>query len=355
MISVIKSENEFENIRENWNVLYSGTERATVFQTFDYNFISWNSICRKDKNNKLYILAYYKTEGCKESNAIFPFYIDKNKRLRFINDSHTDYCDAIIPNSAINRYDIIYELYKFIDQDKNIKSVFLDNVTHYSYLATHLKIFKTNSFLFSQTEHLFINYTESENPIQSLAHLNSSNKYNLKHIYKECKDLDFKIYSKASGDEYPKKDLEYLANQMVSKGFRSKDYFNAEMLSLWEKLYNGSLIEVAVLYNAEKMPISIQTVFLNPRKQEFIIWIILYENPKYNQMNNIRYFVEKAQNGNGTIDFGRGGYAYKMIHLKPDMENIYRLMYSKTLWGNWYIFFKINISHLRKTLASLRK
>ncbi|MEG1574629.1 MAG: hypothetical protein RR341_06130, partial [Bacteroidales bacterium] len=186
-------------------------------------------------------------------------------------------------------------------------------------------------------------------------HIKASNRYNLKHIYEECKDLNFRIYTKASSDEYPENDIKYMVNRMISKGIRTKEYFDPTMLSFWENIYNNLLTEITVLYDEQMHPLSIGIVFSEYKKQEFIRWIILYDNKKYNSWNDVRYFIEKAQNNSGTIDFGRGGYFYKTVHFKPTIENIYRLMYSKTLWGNWYIFFKINISHLRKTLSTLRK
>ena len=79
-------------------------------------------------------------------------------------------------------------------------------------------------------------------------------------------------------------------------------------------------------------------------------WVILYKSTQFNLWNYARYIVEKSRIGESIIDFGRGGYDYKMSNFRPQIENLYRFMASKTKWGNWYVLFKIAASHMRKTL-----
>ena len=47
-------------------------------------------------------------------------------------------------------------------------------------------------------------------------------------------------------------------------------------------------------------------------------------------------------------------YDYKMSNFRPQIENLYRFMASKTKWGNWYVLFKIAASHMRKTLKKYK-
>ena len=75
---------------------------------------------------------------------------------------------------------------------------------------------------------------------------------------------------------------------------------------------------------------------------------------QFNLWNNVRYIVEKSQIGSSVVDFGRGGYDYKMQNFRPQVENLYRFMASKTKWGNWYVLFKIAASHMRKTLKKYK-
>ena len=83
-------------------------------------------------------------------------------------------------------------------------------------------------------------------------------------------------------------------------------------------------------------------------------WVILYKSGQFNLWNNVRYIVEKSQIGSSVVDFGRGGYDYKMQNFRPQVENLYRFMASKTKWGNWYVLFKIAASHMRKTLKKYK-
>lgn len=354
MISIISDNNGFKQLKETWDTIYYQDNNAKIFQSFDYNYISWNTICSKTKGHRLYILVHHKSEGSIECDAIFPFYIDKSSSLRFINDIHTDICNCIISDEVKNIYDLIYDLYLFIDKDPNIKRVFLDNLPSTSPLSTYLKVFKRNAFFFSQTEHSYINIPKSDDPIQTMTHLKAKNRKNLKDKYKECKDLYFKIYNNISGDKYPKNKIVDLMNDMILHKIRSKNYFTYEMLKLWEELYLSSLVEIAILYK-DSNPVSIGIIFYDSSKYVAIRWIVLYKDVKYNMLNYIMHIISKAKQNNITIDFGRGAYDYKISNFKPKIENLYRLMYSKTLLGNIYILCKINLSHIRKTISVIKK
>lgn len=58
-------------------------------------------------------------------------------------------------------------------------------------------------------------------------------------------------------------------------------------------------------------------------------WVILYKSTQFNLWNYARYIVEKSRIGESIIDFGRGGYDYKMSNFRPQIENLYRLWHLK--------------------------
>ena len=127
MISVIDNIEGFKNIKSDWDEIYNSSKDYTIFQSFNYNYISWKSLLSNNSTNKLYILTYYQCEGYNKCEAIFPFYIEKKKQLHIINDIHSDICNCIISSKIENSFDIIWELYTYIENDKNIKSIFFES------------------------------------------------------------------------------------------------------------------------------------------------------------------------------------------------------------------------------------
>ena len=82
---------DFKDIEDDWQALYDKDKENTVFQSFEFNYFSW-IYNLSQANNILAIVIAYDSDKIK---AIFPFYIDKRSRLRFINDLHADFCNAI--------------------------------------------------------------------------------------------------------------------------------------------------------------------------------------------------------------------------------------------------------------------
>lgn len=350
MFKIIRKQDQFEEFKEDWNKLWQLSPNATFFQTYDYNIIASERFIVCNNKNELHVLIH--SNGDNVIDSIFPFYIDSSKRLRFINDIHTDFCDALFLE-GINHYSVIEELYQHIQKEKRISGVFLDNLSDASPLLPYLKVFMQNAFVFSQTEHSYIKCNKSDNPISSLTHLNAKERNRLNNNYKKSKGTELIIFAK-DNNEYPENDLIFLKQQMIDKKIRSGSYLDEKMFAFIKELYLASLIEIPILYE-NNSPVSAGIIFINKKNSYAMRWIILYRESKYNLWNNIHYFINKVYVENITIDFGRGGYDYKMQNFKPDVKNLYRLMYSKTWTGNFYVFCKMNMSHFRKTLKLLLK
>ena len=118
-INVITNIEAFKALKEDWDILFSKSN-CTVFQSFDFNYYSWKHELISDNRNQLAIAVITINESIV---AIFPFYIDSNKQLRFINDVHFDFCDFITQES-IN----FSAVFLYLKQEINFKSIILINV-----------------------------------------------------------------------------------------------------------------------------------------------------------------------------------------------------------------------------------
>ena len=88
-ISIINKIEDLPLIKEDWNELFLKGDYS-IFQSFDFNYYSWKHEFISEKKNQLAITLVTINESVV---AIFPFYIDSNQQLRFINDMHFDFCD----------------------------------------------------------------------------------------------------------------------------------------------------------------------------------------------------------------------------------------------------------------------
>ena len=348
MIEIIDTIDKFKTLESVWNSFFQQASNVTFFQSFKYNWISWETFATK--KDKLYILICRRSSN--EIQAIFPFYIDRKGYLRFINDRHTDFCNALISKEVIAKYNLMLDVWKFVEEDKSIKFLFLDNLIPNSPLLSYWKVFAKNAFVFSQTEHSWLNCFKSDHIFSDFKHLNAKERKRLITLEKKSSHCLLKIFH-VKTDSYPEKEVVQITDAMITSGFRSSSYLDDTMRVFMRKLYDNGLVEIPVLYENED-PKSLGFVFVNDQQTFSMRWIILYKSSQYNLWNYVHFISHKSEITSSVIDFGRGGYGYKMSNFRPEVENLYRFMVSKTKWGNWYVLFKIVASHLRKTLKKYK-
>jgi len=340
---MIKNINDFFELKKDWDRLYNPVD-DTPFQSFSYNLISWENCNLK---GKLFILVYNDSNNIIQ--AILPLYITNKKELRFINDKDTDFCDLIY-NRDIHLIDVIEEFILFIDQQKRIKRVILENIRTNSPLLPYFKIFKRNSLTYSSNEYSYIECNKNSEPITTLKNLSGGKKKKLKKIINQCKNFTFEIYNYKTQPEFPVEPLICLANVMVKQKKRAASNYNEHFWNYLKSAYKNEILEVAILTDEENKPLSAGFVFIN--QSIAVRWVILYVEPKYNLWNNINYIHYKGQEQNIIINFGRGGYDYKINNFRPYIDNLYKVEYNISTFGWLKIWRDFNSYYLKKILKS---
>ena len=89
-IDFIENIDDFKRLNTLWGTLFNHIDEITIFQSLNH-YYSWLNLLDKNENH-LAICLIYKEE---KLISICPFYIDNRRRLRFINDKHSDICDII--------------------------------------------------------------------------------------------------------------------------------------------------------------------------------------------------------------------------------------------------------------------
>ena len=138
---------------------------------------------------------------------------------------------------------------------------------------------------------------------------------------------------------------------MVNRGWRSKGYLSKKWQFI-NKCYDKGILEIAMLFDESGMPVSAGMVFINSYIS--VRWVILYIEAKYTLWNNVYYIISKTRYNNMIIDFGRGGYDYKIDNFKPIVENLYQLAYGNSYSGRFKVWLDFNKYYLKQVLKRTR-
>lgn len=329
MIVVIEDMEGFKSLETEWNDLYSDND-FLPFQSYEYNFISWNDMLNNQQNS-LFIICYYE-ENAKQIGAIFPLYVDIRKCLRFINDSHTDFQTALIRKKLRSSYSMFEEIFMYLYYKPKFNRFFLDNMMnddpllpYFGHFNRNVKIYRTKDYsIFEVKQH-----PEDKSYIDSLRHLTAKERNRLKNISKKMINVEFRILNITRGNEYPEDVINAISQAMIKNGIRSKSYFTCSMYNFIRDLYNKGLLNVALIY--DKGEVCSASLFYICHENKYLIqWIILYTDKKYNLWSKLKILECFYNQGGGIFNFGRGAYPYKIQHFKPQISNLLCLDLSKS-------------------------
>lgn len=335
MIRILSTFEELIQFKPQWDSLFQKDKNATPFQQFGYILASLS--LNEDEKEALHIIAV-KEDSINSWIAIFPFYLDKNKTLKFLNSRHTDFCAPII-DTEFAHYSLYKEVSEYIERSKYISGLCLDNVERTSPLLSVLKPFFrymiSHDFNFYSKIEIYTSegdkdFVDSFRYVQSKQRRNLRKKNNL--INQEC---DFKILSASAGNPYPKDKVDYLVSNMLSSGIRAKEYFSEKMLNFWEELYRSNILSIAIISSGANIK-ALNFMYFDAKKNEYIKWLMLYEDSSWNMAINIKIAEYIYLNRPGTtINFARGIYDYKLVNFHPDVYPLFRVMIAKSRWGHF--------------------
>ena len=336
-IKIIKNIIDFKLLKNEWFLLCEVANNKSLFQSFDFNYFSWiyelnNSI------NKLSIVVVYDEEVLK---AIFPFYIDFRKKVRFINDDHADFCDYI--SNDFNDINVVIEL---------IKSEF--RVNFFSLINL-----KSDAKLLMHNRSIYINILNAESSAYSVLELvkgnfpNNSNKYRSKQktefrrVIKKNLNKEHVIIS-SNNTAFPYKSILLLRKEMIDSGLRSKNFLPNSQLRIIEELYSKDKIIISAVKGDSKIH---ALSFIVKDIDEYLIWIDLYDsNIMVNIFNYISLFTSQSLNESVKFNFGRGNYSYKKANFLPQIFCLNSLFIFPSVTKKWRFIFNSFIIDLIKKL-----
>lgn len=333
MIKILKTKEELILMQDSWNELYTQSSSVSPFQTFDYVLAAWNFLNEKD--SKLHVICVYRQKD-KLLQALFPFCLKKKNYLVFINDNHSDFCSEIVRKEFADDYHVYEEVADYIKSNEEIRGMRFDNQRPDSRLSAYFCYFFVSPVVVRRTAFSTVsiskNDNQTKNVVDTLPNLNTKDRYRLKNIQKKAVGEDFVVYSKNEGKEYPETTIKQLIDDMIDNKIRTEDYFDGRMLTLFSDLYHAGLLQVHVTLK-EETPLAANLYLKSSDCNEYIDWIALYKEKKYNLDNLLATISHIAEIG-GVLNFARGTYPYKIHNFRPCISNLYRFQYSKTMVGS---------------------
>ena len=324
---------EFKDIENDWKNLYEKIEKNSVFQSFEFNYFSWIYDLVKAKNTLAIIVAY----DSGNIKAIFPFYIDKRRKLRFINDLHADFCDAISIvdinfNEVIeflkSRFKIVYFQLVNLKKEGNL----------FDYSVTN------RCSVISDVDYSVMNLDKGVFPNNYLDY-KSKQKTEFRRILKIniAKDHEIIDFTKFA---FPRDKIVSLRERMILLGSRDKSFLPNSQLLLIEKLYlNGKVVLSIISENGVINAIS----FIINSPIEYLIWIDMYDDSKMiNLCNYILAISSLSSEESVKINFGRGSYNYKIKNFLPVEKKLFSMYIFLSKYSELKFFFERRVVQLIK-------
>lgn len=343
-IKLILDIEEFRKIKEDWVTLFNLAEYS-VFQSFEFNFASWQIDLSRNKQNQLSIILLKKNN---DSYAVLPLYIDSSKRLRFINDSHSDFCDFI----SLGFFDVPKVL-AFLKEKIYFSSVKLTNIKIESNVYKSVVSSKIlNKVLTSKYEYSTLDIDKGIFPY-NVPFYRSHEKHRINKAIRKHKDKKACILDHRK-DTFPKEEILYLRDRMINLGFRKYNFLTDQRLLLIEYLYNSGFLIIHSMTHKDTLVAC--NFILKREDNKFLFWIDLFDDI---QMINISSYIAFMKSVSLQypvfIDFGRGRYFYKTSNFKPTFSRLYQIDIFFTRWTRLNFIFWSKITSFLLSIYRKKK
>lgn len=332
-IEIIDSIEEFRELKSDWDFLFDKDKKYSVFQSFDYNYYSW-IYEYQDSNSKLSII---RIELNNQICSIFPFYMDERKRIRFINDIHSDFCDCL-SNKILD--------FKLIEDVLRVKFMF-----HHIQLINLKKESKIFSFqnISSKSKnstYSFLTLNKGVFP-ENFRSYKSKQKTEFRRILK--KNIDNKhLIINADNAVFPFTEIKLLRNEMIGLGLRNKSFLPDTQIDLLKQLFDKKHVVLSIVRDNSKFK---AVSFIITRFNEHLFWIDMYDETKMiNLFNYINLMSKKSFKNSIIINFGRGLYNYKISNFLPEKRDLFSVLIFSSKWQEFKFKFENKLIEFLKYL-----
>lgn len=333
-IEIIRDINHLDYIKKDWVSMYESDDDYTVFQSFEYNYYSSTL-----KHDQLFVIVLKKDDKIIQ---IWPCVLYR-KKLKFINQSHADYCDILSHLQT-------EEVCDFILQSEEVHSISFQNVRPKSKLLHLLGSFNYLSVL-RDVKFLELNLLKTDNFPSNFTHFVHRQRRRLKRILQK---YDGNLMTCQIDDSiFPRESIIYLRKKMIDKGVRNNNFLNEDLMNLMIELYNSGKLKISILRILGEVS-SISCFFQNDNK--YLFWIDLFDEKKMVNIYHNTLFMKKVTSYTDAVfNFGRGDYLYKTQNFNPKVYDLYNVHVFKIGYQFWFYLVKSKLLYFLKLIYKFIK
>lgn len=346
--SIIDEEKHFFDLKSSWNKL-NNKIGGDVFLSFEWNYSWWQL---EQEKKKLFIISVVENNSS-EIVALFPFFVDKNKVLRFIGDIHTDYNSFLVNcTDSVELQELIKKVVVLIQDNKEIESIELKNIRQDNqYISQFAHMFDFKQLIYQSNAYSQVQISPTQPFLQSIPYLKSKHRSELKRIHKRYQSCTNRLYGKE--DNFPKDEIRTLVQHMRSSKIRDDQFLNDDIVNIIQELFmSGQLIINEISDDNET--VAMNFILFNDTK--YLFWIDIYKNISminiFSYLNFLETLCIKHKENPFIIDFGRGLYEYKLSNFFPEIQLQVTFFYAK--YNRYYVqylaklFIKLSIKNFYK-------
>jgi CelD/BcsL family acetyltransferase involved in cellulose biosynthesis len=315
--------------------------RVSVFQTVAWCESAWLTIASAEKGASLSIIVRVGQDG--EIPVLFPTFIDSKKRLRFINDTYSDYGDVLYEPS-VNKYHAFREIVEYIRNAKEIKSIALQKIKSDSELIGYMGSIMNDAIVYRDHAYSYVEIPKGIDICAGLAHFNADDRKHFNRLLKKSSNAAYERISYASGMDFPEERILKMVEIMRSSRLRRRDFLNSRMMEFARRIYQKGICEIVVLSDdGEDVAISFQ---LKKDKVRHC-WICLYRIGAWNSVRLAADAKNIAENEGGFLDLGVGFYGYKQETFRPESRIVFSVRWGRGFFEKCYAYLRMNWRFLR--------
>ena len=135
---------------------------------------------------------------------------------------------------------------------------------------------------------------------------------------------------------------------MISLGLRDKRFLYLSQLKTIEKLFKDNKIIFSIVKTSDRIH---AISFVMKDSRQHLIWIDMYDDSKmvnlYNYISVITFLSSKSS---VIINFGRGGYSYKLKNFLPEVKTLYSINIFTSKWQEYKFNIKERVFKILKHL-----
>lgn len=315
---------------------------GTVFQTLAWCRNAWEALLAYGRGNRLHVIVWHGKPD--EAAVLMPTYLDAWGALRFINDGHSDFGDALyVP--GVNKHYAFEAIAEVIRSDAKVKSAVLQKFRQNSEALGYLGAFMKDALVYRDHTFSHVEIVQAADFALGQPHLRKRERKRLAVAAFEVSGAVLETCSAQVGVPFPEARILALRDHMRKQKWRDRDFLDDNLVGFVRRIYSAGICELVFIVLAGcDMAVSLQL----RSGTGLFCWIMLYREPRWNTLLHVKYFDSVAKTISCRVDLGVGTYVYKLETFRPRLGCTFSLRLDKSVFRRIVGFLFMNWRFIRQ-------